>query len=353
MNDLQIEIFNILKTPQLCNFATISNEGKPWVRYVHASGDENMNIQFATCLSTRKVSQIKSNSEVHLSFGIQNITEIHKPYLQIQGHANIDTSKKTKHAFWNDMLSNIYNGPDDPDYAVVTVLPYKIELWDIIQSKPKIWENKSSIINNKEYFNKVATNWDKMRDNFFPEKVRETAFKVANVKPGKSAADIGAGTGFISEGLLKQNVQTIAVDHSIEMINEMEKKYKSLNGFTTKLGNFDSLPIDDNHVDYAFANMFLHHVESPDIAIKEMVRVVKNGGKVIITDLDKHDFKFLKEEHYDKWMGFNRDDIRKWFIDAGLSDVNINCVNANCSSSSNNSQEMADISIFIASGVKK
>lgn len=56
----------------------------------------------------------------------------------------------------------------------------------------------------------------------------------------------------------------------------------------------ESLPtlIEDESVDYVFANMFLHHASSPTNTIKEMVRILKKSGKLIITDLDKHDFDF-------------------------------------------------------------
>ena len=49
-------------------------------------------------------------------------------------------------------------------------------------------------------------------------------------------------------------------------------------------------------MDYVFANMYLHHVDLPQVAIEEMARVLKPGGKVIITDMDEHDFDFLRKE---------------------------------------------------------
>jgi hypothetical protein len=46
-------------------------------------------------------------------------------------------------------------------------------------------------------------------------------------------------------------------------------------------------------------------------------------------------------------MGFKRDDIRKWFEEAGLKDVNLDCVGENCCTTSSCGKEMAQISIFI------
>jgi len=103
-------------------------------------------------------------------------------------------------------------------------------------------------------------------------------------------------------------------------------------------------------VDYAFANMYLHHVEIPSQAIKEMVRILKPGGKLVITDLDEHNFKFLRREHNDLWMGFKREEIRRWLKEAGLRDVAVDCVGENCCAVSSCRTEHAKINIFVASG---
>jgi 16S rRNA A1518/A1519 N6-dimethyltransferase RsmA/KsgA/DIM1 with predicted DNA glycosylase/AP lyase activity len=54
--------------------------------------------------------------------------------------------------------------------------------------------------------------------------VREVAVGVANVRSGSTAADVGAGLGFITEELLKHNVKVIAIDQSPKMIDEMRKQ---------------------------------------------------------------------------------------------------------------------------------
>jgi ubiquinone/menaquinone biosynthesis C-methylase UbiE len=56
----------------------------------------------------------------------------------------------------------------------------------------------------REYFDSIAIEWDTMQRSLFSEKVREKAFTLADVKEGKLAADIGAGAGFITEGLVKK-----------------------------------------------------------------------------------------------------------------------------------------------------
>ncbi|MFA9377253.1 MAG: class I SAM-dependent methyltransferase [Lachnotalea sp.] len=204
----------------------------------------------------------------------------------------------------------------------------------------------------KSYFNEIAVDWDDMRTSFFLEEVRQVAYTLANIQTGKIAADIGAGTGFVTEGLLKAGLKVLAIDQSEKMLDSMRQKFKDYNDLSCMIGDSDSIPIGNQSIDYAFANMYLHHVTDPSIAIKELYRILKTGGKLVITDLDEHNFTFLKTEQHDVWMGFDREQIKDWFLQAGFNEASVSCVGCNCCSDSKDSEDTASISIFAAYGVK-
>jgi ubiquinone/menaquinone biosynthesis C-methylase UbiE len=204
----------------------------------------------------------------------------------------------------------------------------------------------------KEYFEQVAPQWDQMRQSFFSEKVRNVAYAIANVQAGQLAADIGAGTGFLTEGLVRKGLRVIAVDQSEAMLEEIKKKFREFNVVDYRVGESAQLPIEDETVDYVFANMYLHHVEMPSQAIREMARVLKAGGKAVITDLDEHSFEFLKTEHHDRWLGFRREEIKQWFEEASLRNVRVDCVGESCCAPSSCGSENAVISLFVALGEK-
>jgi len=212
---------------------------------------------------------------------------------------------------------------------------------------------KGQQMDNKQYFNKVSKQWDAIRSSFFSENVREKALAVAQIQPGKLAADIGAGTGFLTEGLVQRGLKVIAVDHSEAMLKEMSKKFSGLGEIDYRLGEAENLPIEGGAVDYVFANMYLHHVEHPAESIVELARILKKGGVLVLTDLDVHNFEFLRKEQQDRWMGFRREDIRGWFESAGLEKVIVDCVGENCCAESSSGSEYARISIFVARGEKR
>ena len=138
MSDLRARILEIIGQPQLAGFATVTEEGKPWVRYVAAVGGDDMSLRFATFVHSRKAQQIAANPEVHLTCGVTSLTGM-KPYLQIQGRARLTTETAEREAFWNDTLKPILTGPDDPNYAVVVVEPYRIEYCTPPNLQPEVW----------------------------------------------------------------------------------------------------------------------------------------------------------------------------------------------------------------------
>ena len=206
-------------------------------------------------------------------------------------------------------------------------------------------------MSSREFFNQVASQWDQMRTQFYSDRVREKAMDAAGVVAGRKAADIGAGSGFLTEGLLRRGLQVVAVDQSPEMLSEMKRKFGAA-PVDYRLGVAEHLPLTEGEVDYALANMYLHHVESPGEAIREMARVLKPAGRLVITDADEHTFEFLRTEHHDRWLGFNREDIKRWFEEAGLKQVQVGSLEETCCVDSECGSEKASIGIFVASGEK-
>lgn len=138
MSDLQQRILDIIHKPQLASLATITEQGNPWVRYVVTVGGGDFSMRCATFTESRKVKQIENDPNVHLTCGVTSLQEM-KPYLQIQGRARISNDKDERQAFWNDMLEPIFSGPDDPNYQLIVVEPYRIEYCKSGSYTPEVW----------------------------------------------------------------------------------------------------------------------------------------------------------------------------------------------------------------------
>jgi ubiquinone/menaquinone biosynthesis C-methylase UbiE len=202
----------------------------------------------------------------------------------------------------------------------------------------------------RQYFDKVAHQWDDMRRTFFGEGVREAAIRAADITPGLIVADVGTGTGFLAEAALAAGARVIGIDSSAGMLAEVRKRFDQQR-FEARAGDLDSLPLAVGEVDAVLANMVLHHAPDPPRAIREMTRPLKPGGRLIITDADSHTHEWLRTEQHDRWLGFERTDVAGWFREAGLQEVTVADTNEVCSPTAECGTKAA-ITIFLARGRK-
>ena len=202
----------------------------------------------------------------------------------------------------------------------------------------------------QQYFNAVAGRWEDMRRQFFGDGVRRQAVAAAQIVPGSVVVDVGTGTGFIAEAALAAGARVIGVDASDGMLGQVRQRFAA-SAFEARAGEVDAIPVEDGSADAVLANMVLHHAPNPPHAIVEMTRILKKGGRLVITDADTHTHEWLRTEMHDRWLGFDRADIARWFADAGLQDVSVLDTHELCTPSSECGTQAA-ITIFLACGQK-
>jgi len=206
----------------------------------------------------------------------------------------------------------------------------------------------------QQYFTSVANQWDEIREGYFTEHMRDQAIEKAQLPENAIVADIGTGTGFVAAGLVGRSAKVYGFDANPEMIEVAQGNLSafSKDRIELRVAEGNTIPLPDNFLDGAFANMYLHHAPEPEKAIKEMVRVLKPGGVLCITDLDVHDHEWQREQMADLWLGFERTDIHKWFAEAGLSEIDVDCAEGTCNACGPDGKT-DPLSIFVAIGKKK
>jgi arsenite methyltransferase len=201
------------------------------------------------------------------------------------------------------------------------------------------------------YFATIADQWDEIRAGYFTEHMRDAAITKAHLPAHAVVADVGTGTGFVALGLASQVDKVFGFDASAEMLEVARSNLSAFDNVEWREAAGDQLPAPDNTFDGVFANMYLHHAPDPLAAITEMARVLKPGGVVCLTDLDTHDHDWQREQMADLWLGFERDDIRRWFADAGLKEIDVDCAEGACNACGPDGT-VEPLSVFVAIGRK-
>ena len=113
----------------------------------------------------------------------------------------------------------------------------------------------------------------------------------ADIKEGEVVVDIGSGGGidvFLSANKVKDSGKVIGIDMTDEMLEKARRNAKQ-DGYTNvefRKGDIEKrIPVEDSAVDVAISNCVINLTTDKVSTFKEIYRILKDGGRMIISDL--------------------------------------------------------------------
>lgn len=153
-----------------------------------------------------------------------------------------------------------------------------------------VGQDKSAIA---EAFGKAAATYDKHAE-FQRDVGHRLLDKLPNDLSGLKALDLGCGTGYFSEQMVKRGAEVVCADLSIGML----KKAKQRCGTSVSLyqqADAEQLPFQDGCFDVVFSSLALQWCDDLSLPLREMKRVTCDGGRVIFSTLLEESLFELKK----------------------------------------------------------
>ncbi|HZT29842.1 MAG TPA: methyltransferase domain-containing protein [Bryobacteraceae bacterium] len=122
---------------------------------------------------------------------------------------------------------------------------------------------------------------------------------------GKRVLDVGCGKGRFAR-ILKEThpaAEICGLDLAAAMLRSVPA------GIHACAGTMTALPFGDACFDAAYATESLEHAVEIDVAVEEICRVVKPGGRIVIIDKNAEQWGRLQTPVWEKW--FRRDELEK------------------------------------------
>jgi SAM-dependent methyltransferase len=158
------------------------------------------------------------------------------------------------------------------------------------------------------------------------DKYMETFLRICDLKSNYYSCDIGTGTGIIAHALSHYCKKVDAIDISDSMLKIAKSKRKSDNIFYNNM-NAEKIDFDSEIFDCVTARMCFHHIAHQEKAIRECIRILKTGGKFVISEgipppgVRKFYTEMFKLK--EKRRTYTIDDLVELLEDGGLNSVNI------------------------------
>jgi len=137
----------------------------------------------------------------------------------------------------------------------------------------------------KQRFSNRVTDYVRYRPGY-PAAVLDLLRSECGLRPGHVIADIGSGTGLLSELFLKNGNRIYGVEPNKEMREAGEEYLASYDGFSSIEGSAESTTLGDSSIDFVTAGQAFHWFE-PNAARTEFIRILKPGGWVLIAWNDR------------------------------------------------------------------
>lgn len=104
--------------------------------------------------------------------------------------------------------------------------------------------------------------------------------------------DVGCGSGWVAKEFLNKNIKVISLDISKKNPSIVKELYQSQNHFPLVADSF-RLPLQSDSVDCVIASEIIEHVIEPKEFLREVFRVVKKGGKAVISTPYKEKIRYV------------------------------------------------------------
>ena len=141
--------------------------------------------------------------------------------------------------------------------------------------------------NSIEEFSKWADYYDNPLTSITFKQTNAKIVTLLDPKHNSSLLDVGCGSGILIKNLinLSRGMKLYGLDITPNMVRVAKRKFTNNSSVEITLGSAVNMPYKDNSFDYVTCASSFHHHPDPIQSAKEMVRVLKPDGKLLILDM--------------------------------------------------------------------
>jgi demethylmenaquinone methyltransferase/2-methoxy-6-polyprenyl-1,4-benzoquinol methylase len=124
--------------------------------------------------------------------------------------------------------------------------------------------------------------------------------QLANIQPGQRALDLCCGTGDVAFALARRGAEVTGLDFSEPMLEIARERQKAQTSAPIDFIRGDALqiPFPDGHFHIVTISYGLRNLSDVDAGLREMRRVLRPGGSLLVLDFGKPDYPIWREIYF-------------------------------------------------------
>lgn len=130
--------------------------------------------------------------------------------------------------------------------------------------------------------------------------------------------DIAAGDGVLAELLAPHAHRYVCIDVSRRVVNAATERLRRHRNVEVREGDMHALPLEDASFDLVVMMQAVTYSERPAVAVAEAARVLRPGGRLLLSSLAKHEHRSIVDSYGHLNLGFTARELRRFVDKAGL-----------------------------------
>jgi ArsR family transcriptional regulator len=140
------------------------------------------------------------------------------------------------------------------------------------------------------------------------------------LSPG-DVLDIASGDGVLAELLAPHSRRYVCIDASPRVVAAASERLRPFTNVEVREGDMHALPFPDESFDLVVLMHALTYASKPTQAVAEAARVLRRGGRLLLSSLARHEHRAAVEAYGHANLGFTEKELRRFADKAGLSIV--------------------------------
>jgi ubiquinone/menaquinone biosynthesis C-methylase UbiE len=172
----------------------------------------------------------------------------------------------------------------------------------------------------RTFYKYLSTVYDRINPFIWNEEMRDEAIGMLDIAASDRVLDVGCGTGFATEGLIRESDHVHGIDQSPHQLSKAFEKFGRRGAVQFSVGDAERLPFADDTFDVVWSSGSIEYWPNPVTTLRELRRVGKPGGQVLVVGPDSPENPLLRTAADAIMLFYDEHEADRMFDAAGFEE---------------------------------
>lgn len=171
------------------------------------------------------------------------------------------------------------------------------------------------------FYKYLSRVYDRINPVIWTEEMRAEAVRMLDLGRDDRVLDVGCGTGYATEALLREVRVVHGLDQSVHQLERAYEKFGKAGRVRFYVGDAEQLPFRSGSFDVVWSSGSIEYWPDPVSTLVELRRVTRPGGQVLVVGPNEPNTRVMRRVASAIMLFYDRGEAERMFAEAGFGSV--------------------------------